>query len=71
MGTEGVGFPLVAGKYSNEDALSLRSRRSGTKFAVSLLAKLLIKCRRLPRVFFWNTSLPQAAFSHGLVISLY
>ena len=35
---------------SNEAALSLRSRRSGTKFAVSLLAKLLIKCRRLPRV---------------------
>ncbi len=59
MGTEGVGFPLVAGKYSNEAALSLRSRRNGTK------------CRRLPRVFFWNTSLPQAAFSHGLDISLY
>ena len=28
-----------ASTYSNEAALSLRSRRSGTKFAVSLLAK--------------------------------
>ena len=25
-----------------------------TKFAAPLLAELLIKCRRLPRVFFWN-----------------
>ena len=48
----------TARKYSSEAALSLRSRRSGTKFAVSLLAKLLIKCRRLPRGFLWNTSLP-------------
>ena len=47
-----------ARKYLGEAALSLRSRRSGTKFAVSLLAKLLIKCRRLLRGFFWNTSLP-------------
>ena len=47
----------TAKKYSSEAALSLRSRRSGTKFAVSLLAKLLIKCRRLPRGFLWNTSL--------------
>ena len=39
---------------SNEAALSLRSRRSGTKFAVSLLAKLLIKYQRLSRGFFWN-----------------
>ena len=29
----------TARKYSSEAALSLRSRRSGTKFAVSLLAK--------------------------------
>ena len=48
----------TARKYSIEAALSLRSRRSGTKFAVSLLAKLLIKYQRLPRGFFWNTSLP-------------
>ena len=47
-----------ARKYLGEAALSLRSRRSGTKFAVSLLAKLLIKYRRLPRGFLWNTSLP-------------
>ncbi len=48
----------MARKYSSEAALSLRSRRSGTKFAVPLLAELLIKCRRLPRGFLWNTSLP-------------
>ena len=48
----------AARKYSSEAALSLRVRLRGTKFAVSLLAKLLIKCRRLPRGFFWNTSLP-------------
>ena len=40
----------AARKYSNEAALSLRSRRSGTKFAAPLLAELLIKYQRLPRV---------------------
>ncbi len=48
----------TAKKYSNETALSLRSRRSGTKFAAPLLAELLIKYQRLPRGFFRNTSLP-------------
>ncbi len=48
----------TARKCSSEAALSLRSRRSGTKFAVSLPQKLLIKYQRLPRGFFWNTSLP-------------
>ena len=33
-----------------------------TKFAVSLLAKQLIKCRRLPRGFFWNSILPALVF---------
>ncbi len=47
-----------ARKYSNEAALSLRSRRSGTKFAAPLFAELLIKYQRLPRGFLWNTSLP-------------
>ena len=60
MGTEGVGFPLVAGKYSNEAALSLRSRRNGTKFAEPVGS--LIKCRRLPRGFFWNSFLAGASF---------
>ncbi len=46
----------TARKYSSEAALSLRSRRSGTKFAEPVGS--LIKCRRLPRGFFWNTSLP-------------
>ena len=59
----GFGYGKVKGdatarKYSSEAALSLRSRRSGTKFAVSLLAKPLIKCRRLPRGFFWNRYVP-------------
>ena len=45
----------TAKKYSSEAALSLRSRRSGTKFAAH--KGLLIKCRRLPRGFLWNTSL--------------
>ncbi len=40
----------VSRKIPLSDALSLRSRRSGTKFAVSLFAKLLIKYQRLPRV---------------------
>ena len=40
--------------YLGEAALSLRVRLRGTKFAVSLLAKLLIKYQRLPRGFFWN-----------------
>ena len=44
--------------YSNEAALSLRSRRNGTKFAAPLLAKLLIKYQRLPRGFFWNRFVP-------------
>ena len=44
--------------YLGEAALSLRVRLRGTKFAVSLLAKPLIKYRRLPRGFLWNTSLP-------------
>ncbi len=52
----------TAKKYSNEDALSLRSRRSGTKFAAPLLAGLLIKYQRLPRVFFRNTSLPTLVY---------
>ena len=56
----------TARKYSSEAALSLRSRRSGTKFAVSLLAKRLIKCRRLPRGFLWNTSLPSLGCYEGL-----
>ena len=29
-----------------------------TKFAAPLLAKLLIKCQRLPRGFFWNSLVP-------------
>ncbi len=45
-------------EYSSEAALSLRSRRNGTKFAAPLLAELLIKYQRLPRGFFWNYSLP-------------
>ncbi len=45
-----------ARKYSNEAALSLRSRRNGTKRTA--LLGLFAKCRRLPRGFFWNTSLP-------------
>ena len=45
-----------ARKYSSEAALSLRSRRNGTKFAEPVGS--LIKCRRLPRGFFCNTSLP-------------
>ena len=52
----GIKGGATARKYSIKAAL--RSRRNGTKFAVSLLAKLLIKCRRLPRGFLWNTSLP-------------
>ena len=44
--------------YSNEAALSLRSRRNGTKFAAPLPAELLIKYQRLPRGFFWNSYLP-------------
>ena len=39
----------TARKYSSEAALSLRSRRNGTKFAAPLLAELLIKYQRLPR----------------------
>ena len=46
----------AARKYSNEAALSLRSRRSGTKRTA--LFGLFAKCRRLPRGFLWNTSLP-------------
>ena len=53
-----VKWDAPARKYSNEAALSLRSRRSRTKFAGSLLAELLIKYQRLPRGFLWNTSLP-------------
>ena len=47
--------------YLGEAALSLRSRRNGTKFAVPLLAELLIKCQRLPRGFFRNSSFPEAS----------
>ena len=46
----------AARKYSNEAALSLRSRRSGTKRTDH--KGLFAKCRRLPRGFLWNTSLP-------------
>ena len=45
-----------ARKYLGEAALSLRSRRSGTKRTA--LFGLFAKCRRLPRGFLWNTSLP-------------
>ncbi len=46
----------AARKYSSEAALSLRSRRSGTKRTDH--KGLFAKCQRLPRGFFWNTSLP-------------
>ena len=46
----------AARKYSTEAALLLRSRRSGTKRTA--LFGLFAKCRRLPRGFLWNTSLP-------------
>ena len=49
-------------KYSNEAALPLRSRRSGTKFAAPLFAELLIKYQRLPRGFFWNTFLSELVY---------
>ncbi len=58
----GIKGNAAARKYSNEAALSLRSRRNGTKFAVPLLAELLIKYQRLPRGFFWNTSLPSLGY---------
>ena len=48
----------IGKEHSNETALSLRSRRNGTKFAAPLIAELLIKYQRLPRGFFWNTCLP-------------
>ncbi len=51
-----VKVPLKGRKYSNEAALSLRSRRSGTKRTDH--KGLFAKCRRLPRGFFWNYSLP-------------
>ena len=54
-------------KYLGETALSLRSRRSGTKFAEPVGS--LIKCRRLPRGFFWNTSFPFASLLSILQMS--
>ena len=55
-----MGFPLVAGKYPTKT----RSRSVPDVAVLNSqpLTVLLIKYQRLPRVFFWNTSLPQAAF---------
>ena len=46
----------AARKYSSEAALSLRVRLRGTKRTDH--KGLFAKCRRLPRGFLWNTSLP-------------
>ena len=54
-----MGGAQRARNYSNEAALSLHSRRSGTKRADC--KGLFVKCRRLSRGFFWNSSLPFAS----------
>ena len=47
----GIGFHTGRNTYSNEAALSLRSRRNGTKRTAH--KGLFAKCQRLPRGFFW------------------